>query len=72
MLGRYLFSVPEAISRGELRPLGRANDGWAGLKSVRCSIVPRTPGCPRRKWYDPSDRVDPLLRARPWRILLLS
>jgi TnpA family transposase len=27
MLGRYSFSVPEAVARGELRPLGRASDG---------------------------------------------
>lgn len=27
MLGRYSFSVPEAVARGELRPLSRANDG---------------------------------------------
>jgi TnpA family transposase len=26
MLGRYSFSVPEAVARGELRPLSRAND----------------------------------------------
>ena len=27
VLGRYSFSVPEAIARGELQPLGRANGG---------------------------------------------
>lgn len=26
MLGRYSFSVPEAVTRGELRPVGRGND----------------------------------------------
>ena len=26
MLGRYSFSVPEAVARGELRPLGRVED----------------------------------------------
>ena len=26
MLGRYSFSVPEAVARGELRPLGRSTD----------------------------------------------
>ena len=27
MLGHYSFSVPEAVARGELRPLGRGSDG---------------------------------------------
>ncbi|RMR76700.1 hypothetical protein ALP80_200098 [Pseudomonas savastanoi pv. fraxini] len=26
MLGRYSFSVPEAVARGELRPLGKASE----------------------------------------------
>ncbi|CEE17774.1 hypothetical protein XAC217_1330002 [Xanthomonas citri pv. citri] len=26
MLGRYSFSVPEAVARGELRPLTKPND----------------------------------------------
>ncbi len=26
MLGRYSFSVPEAVARGELRPLGKVED----------------------------------------------
>ena len=26
MLGRYSFSVPEAVARGELRPLSRKDD----------------------------------------------
>jgi hypothetical protein len=26
MLGRYSFSVPESVARGELRPLTKGND----------------------------------------------
>jgi hypothetical protein len=28
MLGRYSFAVPDAVVRGELRPLRTANESW--------------------------------------------
>ncbi len=42
-LGRYTFSVPEAVAKGELRPLRNPADGSAQVRTVTSTAPAAAP-----------------------------